>query len=344
MEILDERAGLIRQAKRSFSRLGIAGVVMMAVLLAVQTVFAMLGEWLPDVEFFRSDLYSALTNTIPMYIVAMPVAALMMLGMRRNVPERNSMTFKRFLGYFLVGWFLMEAGAIVSNIAGMLIDGVTGTSSSDVINEALETMTLAETAISLCVLAPIGEEIIFRKLIVDRARVFGEGPAIFISALMFSLFHTNIDQFVYAFLLGAFFAFIYQRHGNIWHTILLHAAVNLMGGLIPTLLERIQAPEIAFPDVIGQGEPMELASGIDLESLELGTLPMLIYSAVAMGLAAWGIVLFIKNIRKVKLMPVENGLRKGEYVRVMLRNPGMIIYMVVTLALTVFVYVSMMQL
>ena len=42
------------------------------------------------------------------------------------------------------------------------------------------------------------------------------------SGLMFGLFHGNLNQFVYAFVLGLCFGFIYVKTGNIRYTIGLH--------------------------------------------------------------------------------------------------------------------------
>jgi len=344
MEVLEDRTGIIKQGKRTFSRIGFAGVVLIAVMYIAVFALTAIGGALPDSEFFKSDLYMALCNTVPIYAVAMPAAFLVMLGMQKSVPDRSTMKTREFFTYLCIGWFFMQAGAMVSSVVGALLDTVLGVDSADMINEALGNMTLLETFITLCILAPLGEEFIFRKLIVDRTRRFGEGPSIVISALLFSLYHTNIDQFIYAFMLGAFFAYIYQRHGNIWYTVLLHSIMNLIGGMIPTLLERIEAPTLELPSGLGDGEMLELSGGLDLESLGLDTtLPLMLFSMATMALAVLGVIFFVKNVRKVKLMPVESGLKKGEYVSAMLRNPGVIIYMVVTLALTVFNYIAMMM-
>ena len=52
------------------------------------------------------------------------------------------------------------------------------------------------------------------------------------------LFHGNLSQFLYAFLLGTLFGFLYCRTGHLWHAILLHAAVNFVGSILPMAVLR----------------------------------------------------------------------------------------------------------
>ena len=51
------------------------------------------------------------------------------------------------------------------------------------------------TFLYMVICAPILEEYIFRKLIVDRTVKYGQGVAIVLSGLMFGLFHGNLNQF-----------------------------------------------------------------------------------------------------------------------------------------------------
>ena len=76
----------------------------------------------------------------------------------------------------------------------------------------------------------------FRKILIDRVRKYGELPAILISGVMFGLFHGNFTQFFYAAGLGILFAWIYVRTGKIIHTIALHFLVNFWGSALPLIL------------------------------------------------------------------------------------------------------------
>ena len=109
------------------------------------------------------------------------------------------------------------------NLVGTLITTVVGTLKGSAVDNALMTYAtesnMIVTFIYMVICAPILEEYIFRKLIVDRTVKYGQGVAIVLSGLMFGLFHGNLNQFAYAFLLGMFLAFLYVKTGNLKITI-----------------------------------------------------------------------------------------------------------------------------
>lgn len=78
------------------------------------------------------------------------------------------------------------------------------------------------------VAGPIVEELLLRGLLYQRFRDMMQArPAIFWSALIFGIFHGNIVQGVYAFLMGMFFAWLKERFHTILIPILAHMAANL---------------------------------------------------------------------------------------------------------------------
>lgn len=93
---------------------------------------------------------------------------------------------------------------------------------------AMEGQPMWELFLTVGVLAPIAEEIIFRGLIFRRMRdELKPVTAIILSSLAFGLYHGNMVQFLYASLLGSLLAVIYHRTGTLWTSILAHMAANL---------------------------------------------------------------------------------------------------------------------
>lgn len=76
--------------------------------------------------------------------------------------------------------------------------------------------------------APVCEELLFRRLLLDRLRSLGDVSAVYLSALAFSLFHGNLYQMFYTFVLGIFFAKLVLLTGSVRDTILLHMCINGM--------------------------------------------------------------------------------------------------------------------
>lgn len=78
------------------------------------------------------------------------------------------------------------------------------------------------------VLAPVAEELVFRGLVFRRMKDWMKpGAAIVLSSLIFGLYHGNMVQFLYATLMGMILAVIYHRTGTLWTSILAHITANL---------------------------------------------------------------------------------------------------------------------
>lgn len=78
------------------------------------------------------------------------------------------------------------------------------------------------------ILAPITEELVFRGLVFRRMKDWMKPTmAIVLSAVFFGLYHGNFVQFLYAALLGMLLALMYHRTGTLWTAIVAHMAANL---------------------------------------------------------------------------------------------------------------------
>ena len=76
-------------------------------------------------------------------------------------------------------------------------------------------------------LAPVAEEILFRGLIQRRLLPYGRNFAIFVSALMFGLFHGNLIQTPFAFLVGLVLGYVAAEYSVLW-AMVLHMINNLV--------------------------------------------------------------------------------------------------------------------
>ena len=78
------------------------------------------------------------------------------------------------------------------------------------------------------ILAPLGEEVVFRGVIYGQLRKFGNVPlAVVMSGLIFGLFHGNLVQFVYATVIGILLAIVYELYGTILAPMIFHGIANL---------------------------------------------------------------------------------------------------------------------
>ncbi|MCM1283882.1 MAG: CPBP family intramembrane metalloprotease [Muribaculaceae bacterium] len=86
-------------------------------------------------------------------------------------------------------------------------------------------------------LAPIGEELIFRGVTMRLARqALPFWLANLMQAALFGAFHMNWMQGCYAFALGFLLGFICEKGGSIYYSILMHMLFNIWGTIISPLL------------------------------------------------------------------------------------------------------------
>ena len=199
-------------------------------LLVSQLVPVVLAAVLPD---FDAQAHAFLVGSICTGLFTLPVMLLLTRRLPALKPEKNGLSFGRFLALVCICY----AAMLVGNIVGILVNAVLSPNAVNLIGELATASGLTiETVVAFVVLAPVFEELVFRKLLVDRILPFGEWPAILFSGITFGLFHGNLSQFFYAALLGMILAYVYIRTGNILYTIGIHACINFLGGVLPLLV------------------------------------------------------------------------------------------------------------
>ena len=118
--------------------------------------------------------------------------------------------------------------------------------------------------ISTCVVTPIFEELVFRKLFIDRVHIYGEGMAILASGLLYALYQGDFTRFFFSIGLGAFFAYIYIRTGKIWYTIIFRMICELSLTIAVLVLSSSR-------EVINPSDGMEnLGIGIEVAAVTRG--------------------------------------------------------------------------
>lgn len=102
------------------------------------------------------------------------------------------------------------------------------------ISDTIQTSMMTPVGIILIiVLIPIFEEIFFRGIIFNELRSrINFTAAIIIEALIFALFHGNILQGIYTFMLGIILALVYTWTRSIWSNITVHITYNLLGSIV----------------------------------------------------------------------------------------------------------------
>ncbi len=263
---------------------------------------------------------------------------LFLLDMQKSVPERRKITAKSFFLPLCICFPISSAGNLLGTFIVMFWNIITGNNTTNELTEVLSSTSAWQMVLCVGIIAPIIEELFFRKLLIDRLYRYGELAAILISGLLFGLFHQNFNQFFYAAGIGIVFGFVYCRTGSYRLVILLHMAFNMVMGVLPSL---VSEKVIAFLELI-ENTPFEnIISSLDTIIPEYG-LSLLLYGIhilASNALNVVGIILLIINLRKTRFNYGTTMLCAAEKRKCALVNAGMITIIIV---LTLFMLLSLL--
>ena len=133
---------------------------------------------------------------------------------------------------FPVVFFAVMLSLAVSNlISAIQIDNIYGSYENTSGN--LLQGNIIYRLVAIGILTPVAEEIIYRGLVYDRAKKeFGTISAMIVSSAAFGIFHFNLVQGIYAFLIGMAFAWFYEKFGSLSVSIFMHMAINIVAVLL----------------------------------------------------------------------------------------------------------------
>ena len=191
------------------------------------------------VKQYKTSISMGLT-VLAVDIIGFPFIWLLMRSVPKVKLEKRSLSFGQWFGFLMMTEGLMMAGSLIgSPIHTILTQPFTGETISNT-TSAIQNSHIIVNTIGAGLGAPIFEELIFRKVLIDRTIRYGEYVSIVMSGVMFGLLHGNFQQFFFATLGGMLFAYVYIRTGRIRYSIFLHMAINLSSSLVmQTLLKQV---------------------------------------------------------------------------------------------------------
>ena len=175
---------------------------------------------------------------------------------------------------------------------------------------ALEAASITATGVSMflyaSILGPIAEELLFRGVILRQLAPWGQQTAIVISAVIFGVFHGNIIQIPFAFLVGLVLGYVTVEYSVLW-AIVLHIINNMVLGDFMTRLTAALPEEVAG---------------------------MILY-AILLVAAVAAVILILRNRQEVRAFFRENRLFPGTW-RAFFTAPAVLIFVIVMLILSAF--------
>ncbi len=345
-----ENSGLM---KKTYSKYAFSAAMFMVAAVIVQLFNnIVLTKVLPE-SFVNSSVFAFFNIIFPEYFIGFPlliVLIMLIFKMDTKAPEKNKFGF----GKFIVTLLMMAGAVLVGAILGTGLTIITtrpfGVNIAD--TNALGNLMMGSNPfwriLTVGILAPIVEELVFRKFLIDRVLKYGEFVAIFTSGLMFGLFHGNFSQFFYATFIGWIFAYVYIRTGKVWITILFHMLMNLATSVVSvTLLGMVDYEAVnRYSELSKQvlANPSDTALQAQMTEAMMASIPYLLlcgWFAFLGFLAFVGIIIWIVVLvrKKIKIQRTEDQVEKG--MKSAWGNAGMIVFVIAMAGLFVINYLSM---
>lgn len=320
----------LKQTRRDFSRIGASLCLMVVIWYALATVlegalYAAVGG-----KGEAPNWVTYVGSGVPLYLIAMPIAV-MLMG-KSTVIETRKFDMKPglFFKLLLMCLPMMWAGSVFGSMLSMVLSN--GEATDRVADLAMQTNIW--NVVFLVIVGPIFEEWLFRKQLIDHTRKYGEKTAILLSGLAFGLFHMNLFQFFYAFLLGLMFGYVYMRTSKLRYSTAMHMIINFNGGVLaPWVLTRVdldQLEKVSEATENGNAAAMEQWASQNVEGLAIMLVYFVLYGAVILA----GFVLLIRNFKKFEFYTAPEELPRGTRAKTVCGNVGMIMFIMVTCMLT----------
>ena len=258
------------QLRQKFGTVGLAllmyyGIMNAAVILVCvgHTVLLILSYLLTDPKALLSEavmnsvLDSVINNGWGYLLATLIGSVLLLMWKKRQFCFRDIWVQQKPMkagSFFMLLTIFISAQALVQFTAAYMewFFGIFDISVMD----ALEEMSVTGDSLSMflyaCIAAPLFEEVIFRGYVLRKLEPYGRKFAILGSAFLFGIFHGNILETPFAFVVGLILGYVTLEYSIVW-AMLLHLINNLILGDSLTRIMQLLPPwvgELIFAAVI----------------------------------------------------------------------------------------------
>lgn len=152
----------------------------------------------------------------------------------------------------------------------------------------------------MAVLPAVVEEFLFRGVLFQGFRNCGLFKTAVMTSLMFALAHGNLNQFLYAFAIGLFLAYVVEASGSVYTAMLVHTCINSATVLL-IYLERYLPENIASAIVEAESTSVH----------ELSLVYWIIYGAIAFACVILAIIVVRTIAKTAERELIYREARKG---------------------------------
>jgi len=177
---------------------------------------------LPDIAYIINIIFSSTVFVLPLVIFGRVFHGIK--APQSGSGNRRSLGLLLIFFAFCMDYFAAATGAIITQV----IFEIAGGGFPDIFETIMPRTPPQAIAfiIFTVIIAPVSEELIFRKYLLNRLRSLGDFYAVFVTALLFGLWHMNSAQFLYAFLGGLSLGYIAIWTNGVKIPLIIHIIYN----------------------------------------------------------------------------------------------------------------------
>lgn len=209
--------------------------LLLALTIGIVIVIRILLKYLSKVSgygsIWQNNYFIFIIQQVMIYLVTIPLL-LLLYYKKLNKEIRLSSVFIKSrcsLGW-IFKWVVITLG--VSKVSALIINylllffGISG--NTNTISLKSDTLGYSLYFISIVILGPIFEELLFRATIFRGMSDYGELYAAVMSGIMFGLWHQNIIQMFHAVIIGFMLSLIFAKCQSIFVVIIIHSLNNFL--------------------------------------------------------------------------------------------------------------------
>ena len=176
----------------------------------------------------NTEEYIGTHSLIVLFIAAIPTIFILSLMMKREFGDTVFSKWERIgkkevLIFGFMGIFI--AAGLGRLVQVLPMDNIIG--SYQAVSEEFVSNSPVFQILTLCITAPIAEEMIFRGVMYRRFLEYTDKvTAVVFSAAIFAIYHGNLVQAVYALILGVLLCFVYDSCKSLLAPVFVHMACN----------------------------------------------------------------------------------------------------------------------
>lgn len=182
---------------------------------------------------------------VPLYAVCVPLFFLLLKHWVPAQPvnaEPQHISAGSMVKIYIVMMGAVYAFNIVSAVITQVIAMLKGSAVANPLDEVVTSSGFIYNLIFGCIVAPVGEELVFRRALYPRiAPRYGEKLYLLVSSGIFALYHGNLSQLLYAFVVGWLLGLVYAKTQRLGYNIAFHVVINLTGILVGPALAALGA-------------------------------------------------------------------------------------------------------